>query len=106
MLEEYISKIAFAMTAIIIVFISDFLFTGTRGGVKTFLSGYHWSTKKKGFVIFLVSIVIIIPLVAIFFQGIMENFLNQQKENLLWILLIFFGVCFLYFNKKYYNNWF
>lgn len=105
MLENYIPQISFAMTAIIAVFISDYFFTGTKKGVKTFLSGFHWSTKKEGFIVFLVSVVIIIPLATILLQRFIESILIQYQQNLIWIIVGFLVICFLYFNKKYYNHW-
>ncbi len=106
MLEKYITQIAFAMTAIIAVFVSDLFFTGDKNFIKTFLSGHQISSKKQGFIAFILNAIIVIPLIAFFLQGIIENILIQYQQNLIWIIVVFLAVCFLYFNKKYYNNWF
>ncbi len=104
MLENYIPQIAFAMTAIIAVFVSDLFFTGDKNFVRTFLSGYKISSKMQGFIAFILNAIIVIPLIAFFLQKFIENTLIQNQQNLILILLVFLGVCFLYYNYKYYKN--
>ena len=104
MLENYIPQIAFAMSAIIAVFASDLFFTGDKNFVRTFLSGRHISSKMQGFIAFILNAIILIPLIAFFLQKFIENSLVQNQQNLIVILLVFLGLCFLYYNHKYYKK--
>jgi len=100
-LEQYIPSIAFVMTAVIGVYISNLLFKGGKGWTKSPIFTKRFLTKEEGFIVFLISVVIG-SLASVFAQPYLEAWLNQNSSNFAYIVLAFLGVTAFYYKQNFY----
>lgn len=105
-LENYVPQISFAITAIVCVFLSEYLFKGGKDWAKKFIMKHRFSPRKEGFLFFFLIVVLIIPAIAIGFQRFFSDLLVMQRANVDVIVIAMMIAFYFYFNRKFYKRWF
>lgn len=104
--ENYIPQVSFALSTVIVVFLSDYIFRGGKGWIKRFIKGHRFSQRNEGFLFFFMTIVILIPVFTIGLQSIFNDIFTMQKNNVDIIVVLFVVVFYLFFSRKFYKKWF
>jgi magnesium-transporting ATPase (P-type) len=105
MYAELVPSIAFGLSAIIVIFLSDRFFIGGTGWVKSFRSKNLLTNKKAGFVWFLLSALILAGL-AIIIEGMLRDWMTDNPIVMVETIVLTIVGAYIYYCDKYHFKWF